>query len=120
VNRGIYNIDMPNIRKSVSTEFQNKEKYQPKNEREMLLVKALTCLKTEKEVISLLRDMLTLAEIEEFANRLTIAKLLTKGLPYLEIAKQVGTSTTTVTRVAHWLYNGCGGYSSVLKKILKA
>ena len=83
-------------------------------------MKAFTSLKSVDEAAAFLRDMLTQAEIEEFANRLTIAKLLTKGLPYLKIAKQVGTSTTTVTRVAHWLYNGCGGYSSVLKKILKA
>lgn len=95
------------------------EVYKPRNEREKLLMNALTTLKTNNEAAAFLRDILTPAEIKEFANRLTIAKLLTKGLPYLEIAKQVGTSTTTVTRVAHWLYNGCGGYRSVLKKILK-
>lgn len=82
-------------------------------------MKVFTLLKTENEATSLLRDILTLAEIEEFANRLTIARLLTEGLPYLEIAKQVGTSTTTVTRVAHWLYSGCGGYKAVLKKLKK-
>ncbi|PIX68944.1 transcriptional regulator [Candidatus Roizmanbacteria bacterium CG_4_10_14_3_um_filter_39_13] len=96
------------------------EVYKPKNEKERLLIKAFASIKSADEAAALLRDLLTPAEIEEFANRLTIAKLLTKGLSYLEIAKQVGTSTTTVTRVAHWLYNGCGGYSSVLKKILKA
>lgn len=96
------------------------EVYKPRNGREKLLMKAFTSLKTVGEAAALLRDILTPAEIVEFANRLTIAKLLTEGLPYLEIAKQVGTSTTTVTRVAHWLYNGCGGYRSVLKKILKA
>jgi len=96
------------------------EVYKPKNEKERLLIKAFASIKSADEAAALLRDLLTPAEIEEFANRLTIAKLLTKGLSYLEIAEQVGTSTTTVTRVAHWLYNGCGGYSSVLKKILKA
>jgi TrpR-related protein YerC/YecD len=111
---------MANARKSKTTEIKKNEIYKPKNIRETLLVKAFASLRTEEAAIALLRDMLTLAEIEEFSNRLTIAKLLTEELPYLEIAKQVGTSTTTVTRVAHWLYNGCGGYSSVLKKILKA
>jgi TrpR-related protein YerC/YecD len=95
------------------------EIYDPKNEREHLLMKALVSLKSEEHVAAVLRDMLTLAEIEEFANRLTIAKLLDEGLPYLEIAKKIGTSTTTVTRVAHWLKNGCGGYQSVLKKLKK-
>jgi TrpR-related protein YerC/YecD len=95
------------------------ETYKPKNEREKLLIKVFTTLKTPDEAAALLRDMLTPAEIEEFANRLEIAKLLTEGLPYLEIAKRVGTSTTTVTRVAHWLNEGCGGYKAVLKKIKK-
>ncbi|MCX6732494.1 MAG: YerC/YecD family TrpR-related protein [Candidatus Roizmanbacteria bacterium] len=110
---------MANIRKAASTEYKKKEAYKPKNDREKLLVKVLSSLKTESEMGALLRDMLTLAEIEEFANRLTIVKLLSEGLPYLEIAKKVGTSTTTVTRVAHWLYNGCGGYQSILKKLKK-
>jgi len=110
---------MANIRKAASAEFQKNESYRPQNDREKLLVKALTSLKSEAEVSALLRDMLTPAEIEEFANRITIVKLLDEGLPYLEIAKTVGTSTTTVTRVAHWLYNGCGGYQSLLKKLRK-
>ncbi len=110
---------MANIRKKVSTDYKKRETYTPQNEREQLLMKALTSLKNEGEVAALLRDMLTLAEIEEFANRITIVKLLDEGLPYLEIAKIVGTSTTTVTRVAHWLYNGCGGYQAVLKKLRK-
>lgn len=110
---------MANIRKAVSTEYKKREKYTPKNEGEKLLVKVLASLKTESEMAALLRDMLTAAEIEEFANRITIVKLLNEGLPYLEIAKIVGTSTTTVTRVAHWLYNGCGGYQSILKKLKK-
>ena len=108
---------MANIRKAVSTKYTKKETYKPKNTREKLLIKALVLLKTEDEVAALLRDMLTPAEIEEFANRITIVKLLTEGLSYIEIAKEVETSTTTVTRVAHWLYNGCGGYQSILKKI---
>lgn len=110
---------MANTRKSQSTTFQNREIYLPKNEREIRLIKALVLLKTEKDAAALLRDMLTPAEIEEFSNRLEIAKLLVEGFPYLEIAKQVGTSTTTVTRVAHWLFNGCGGYQAVLKKLKK-
>ena len=110
---------MANIRKATSAAYKKKESYKPRNEREKLFVKVLSSLKTEEDMGALLRDMLTLAEIEEFANRITIVKLLSEGLPYLEIAQKVGTSTTTVTRVAHWLYNGCGGYQSILKKLKK-
>ncbi|MFZ2206037.1 MAG: YerC/YecD family TrpR-related protein [Microgenomates group bacterium] len=107
---------MPNIRKAISAELKKKESFKPKNEREKLLIEAIAALKNESEVMALLRDMLTMPEIQEFSNRITIAKRLLEGLPYLEIAKEIGTSTTTVTRVAHWLYNGCGGYYAALKK----
>lgn len=90
-------------------------KYSPKNDREKLLIKALINATTPQHMANLLRDLLTPAEITEFANRITIANLLLKKKSYLEIAKQVGVSTTTVTRVAHWLNNGCEGYKAVLK-----
>ncbi|NTU73037.1 hypothetical protein HGB07_02575 [Candidatus Roizmanbacteria bacterium] len=98
-------------------EFKKRESYRPRNEREKALVKAFKSLESEEETAHFLRDMLTPAEIEEFANRLEIARLLNQGRPYLDISKKVGTSTTTVTRVAHWLFKGCGGYHSVLKKL---
>lgn len=110
---------MANIRKKITSIYHTKEKYTPKNNRESLLMKALIGLKNEGDVAALLRDMLTESEIAEFANRLTIVRLLDDGLPYLQIAEKVGTSTTTVTRVAHWLYNGCGGYQAVLNKLKK-
>lgn len=81
-----------------------------------LLSKAFASLNNEKDIANFLRDLMTLAEIQEFENRLKIAKLLLKkNKSYIEIAKEVGTSTTTVTRVAHWLFNGCDGYNKVLK-----
>jgi len=107
---------MPNIRKAASSEPKRRESFKPKNSRERLLVQTIASLKNESEVMALLRDMLTIPEIEEFSNRITIAKRLLEGLPYLEIANEIGTSTTTVTRVANWLYNGCGGYYAALKK----
>lgn len=93
------------------------EKYSPRNEKEKFLTKAFLQLKTEKEVSDFLRDLMTIGEIEEFANRLDIARLLLKKRSYKEIAKSTGVSTTTVTRVAHWLLRGCGGYQKVLEKL---
>lgn len=83
------------------------------------LIKALTNLENEKETANFLRDLLTSAEIEEFASRFEIATLLwTTNLPYLEIAQKVETSTTTVTRVAQWLYKEpYQGYANVLMKM---
>ncbi len=94
------------------TTFQD---YKPRNEKEKFLAKAFLKLKTEQEVANFLRDLLTIKEIEEFANRLKMARLLKQGMSYKAIAKKLKVSTTTVTRVAHWLFRGCGGYEKVLK-----
>ena len=91
--------------------FQN---YKPKNAREKYLTRSFLKLKTEQEVANFLRDLLTIKEIEEFANRLEMARLLKKGWSYKKIARETKTSTTTVTRVAHWLFRGSGGYHKVL------
>ncbi len=97
-------------------EFQKTEDYEPKNEKEKKLCLAFLKLKSREEAANFLRDLLTPAEIEEFANRLEIARLLVDGESYLKISKQIGVSTTTVSRVAHWLFRGCGGYWKVLRK----
>lgn len=99
---------------SSNNSFTKSESYTPKNEKEKRLVKAFAKLNKETDVVNFLRDILTLAEIEEFSNRLEIARLLLENLSYQKIAKQVGVSTTTVTRVAHWLFRGCGGYQTIL------
>ncbi len=104
------------MRKNFYSAFSNNESYKPRNDKEKFLIKSFLKLKTEQNVANYLRDLLTLPEITEFANRLEIARLLKTKMSYKAIAKKTGVSTTTVTRVAHWLYNGCGGYWEVLKK----
>lgn len=99
---------------------QEKHSYSPSTKLEKNLVHAFSLLKGDGEVANFLRDLLTPAELEEFANRLEIAELLAqRELSYLDIAKKVGTSTTTVTRVAQWLFRGCGGYQAVLERSKK-
>lgn len=98
---------------SLST-FHQTESFHPKNEKEKRLVEAFASLKNKEDVANFLRDLLTIAEIEEFANRLEMVRLLVKGYSYQKIAKETGSSTTTVTRVAHWLNHGCGGYKRVI------
>jgi TrpR-related protein YerC/YecD len=83
------------------------------------LVRAISNLKDEKEIVGFLRDLLTPSEIQEFSRRFHIAKLLwTTNSSYIEIARKVNTSTTTVTRVAQWLYKeSWRGYRSVLQRM---
>lgn len=97
-----------------------KNVYSPKTREEKQLIKAIASMSKEQEIANLLRDLLTPAELEEFSNRLEIARLLSqRKLSYLDIADKVGTSTTTVTRVAQWLFRGFGGYVTALRKIKK-
>jgi TrpR-related protein YerC/YecD len=78
------------------------------------LADAVLELRTRDEVRRFLRDLCTLGELEALAHRWQIAQLVDSGRSYLEIAEAVRTSTATVTRVAHWLRHGAGGYTLVL------
>ncbi len=80
------------------------------------LFETILSLQTRDEVEHFLRDLCTLAELETLSHRWQVAKLLETGLPYLEIAQQTGASTATVTRVAHWLRHGEGGYRLALDR----
>ena len=77
---------------------------------------AIRTLETQPETEAFFRDLCTLSELEAMAHRWQVARLLERGLPYLEIAERTGASTTTVTRVAHWLRHGEGGYRAALDR----
>ena len=81
------------------------------------LIEAILALRTPEEAKRFLRDLCTLAEIEAMTHRWHAARLLAEGLPYHEVAKRTGASTTTVTRVAHWLRHGEGGYQLALERL---
>lgn len=80
------------------------------------LFDAILTVKTPNEAANFFRDLLTIAELKEFANRWQIVLMVEKKIPYLEIAKKLNVSTTTVSRVAHWLHEGSGGYRQALNK----
>ena len=81
------------------------------------LFEAILSLRTVDEAERFFRDLCTLAEIEALTHRWQAARLLDEGLPYLEVAARTGASTTTVTRVAHWLRHGEGGYRLALERM---
>jgi len=78
------------------------------------LVSAMLSCKNEQDMENFLRDISTLSEMQALSERLEVARLLSQGLSYRKVAAQTGASTTTVTRVAHFLENGEGGYRKVL------
>lgn len=81
------------------------------------LFTAILAIKNKREAANFFRDLLTMAELTEFANRWQMVKLLIDGKPYLEIAAQLHTSTATVTRVARWLFHGRGGYKLIAERL---
>ncbi len=80
------------------------------------LADAVLSLRTREEARRFLRDLCTLGELEALAHRWQIARLVASGRSYLDIAESVHTSTATVTRVAHWLRHGAGGYDVALER----
>src|SRR3954466_9326571 len=80
------------------------------------LFRTIVELETTAEAERFFRDLCTLSELEAMSHRWEVARLVEQGLPYLEIAERTGASTTTVTRVAHWLRHGEGGYRAVLAR----
>ena len=81
------------------------------------LYQAMVSLKNTSEAARFLRDLCTREEIRAMGERLQIAKMLSQGASYREIAEDLRVSTTTVRRVADWFSGGTGGYRLVLGRI---
>lgn len=85
------------------------------------LPEAFLSLKSEEEVASFIRDLMTPQEIETLEARLYAAALLQESYQsYRDIAKKTGLSTTTITRVALWLNKGMNGYKKVIDRVFVA
>lgn len=71
---------------------------------EKALFDAFSRLRDGGEAARFLRDLATPAELEAFAERWRIARMLNEGAySYREIAAATGASTTTIGRVARFL-----------------
>ena len=81
------------------------------------LVDALLLLENREECYQLLEDLLTIREIQDLAQRLEVARLLTAKVTYNEIAHKTGVSTATISRVNRSLAYGAGGYQRILEKL---
>ncbi len=80
------------------------------------LIEALMRLDTRDLAERFLRDLCTLGEIHDMAQRWAVVRLLDAGMHYAEISKRTGASTATVTRIASWLNHGEGGYREMLER----
>jgi len=86
----------------------------PKKEQ---LLSAFLSLSGKDEAERFLRDIMTKKEIEEFANRLEAARLLTNSTQYAGIIETTGLSSTTIARISKWLKGPLGGYRLVLNNL---
>ncbi len=81
------------------------------------LIEAVLCIENKEEAKSFFRDLMTNKEIDEFAKRFKTAQMLSKKIPYAQIEKETGLSSTTVARVSKWLKAGGGGYKNIINKL---
>jgi TrpR-related protein YerC/YecD len=63
------------------------------------------------------RDLCTLTELRDMAQRWAVVRQLGDGKHYAEISRLTGASTATITRIASWLNHGEGGYRAMLDKL---
>src|SRR6266550_1607417 len=96
--------------RTMTRERQARERHPWRTRQMKELFEAMASLRSSAELEHFLRDLCTLSELEAMAHRWEVARLVDAGLPYLEVAERAGASTATVTRVAHWLHHGEGGY----------
>ena len=81
------------------------------------LFAAIAALGTREETERFFRDLCTLSELRDMAQRWAVVRLLYQGKHYAEISRETGASTATITRIASWLHHGEGGYRAMLDKL---
>jgi TrpR-related protein YerC/YecD len=80
------------------------------------LLAAIVALPDEAEAGRFLRDLCTLRELHDMAQRWQVVQQLALGRHYGEISRDTGASTATITRIAQWLNHGTGGYRDALAR----
>ena len=80
------------------------------------LFAAVLRLEGVPEAEAFFRDLCTLGELHDMAQRWAVVRLLDQGMHYAEISRRTGASTATITRSASWLHHGEGGYRAMLEK----
>jgi TrpR-related protein YerC/YecD len=84
------------------------------------LIAALLRLEEPDEAARFLRDLCTLGELRDLAQRWAVVRRLDGGEHYAQISRETGASTATITRIAQWLNHGEGGYQAALRRLRAA
>ncbi len=84
------------------------------------LFTAILALDSREQAERFFRDLCTLNELRDMAQRWAVVRLLDSGMHYAEISRETGASTATITRIASWLNHGEGGYREMLDALAAA
>lgn len=95
----------------------NKDIRNISKERMHELWRAIALLEAPEDCENFFNDLCTVAELDEMAKRLEVAKCIDAGMSYGDAAEKTGASTATISRVKRSLYYGNGGYRTVLDKL---
>ena len=83
------------------------------------LFESILSLKTVKECELFFDDLCTVSELNALSQRISVAKMLRQNMVYSDIAAKTGASSATISRVAHCINYGDGGYNIALDRIAK-
>lgn len=81
------------------------------------LFRAILTLKNVEECYTFFEDACTINELLSISQRFEVAGMLREKKTYLEISRQTGASTATISRVNRSLTYGNDGYELVLKRL---
>lgn len=92
-------------------------RYKVQNEEIDKLFEAILLLKDKEECYRFFDDLCTINEIEAFAQRLEVAKMLFSKMTYQEIEKQTGISAATISKISKSFSFGPGGYEMIINRL---
>ena len=78
--------------------------------------KAVLSLENIDDCYKFFDDICTIREVQDLAQRLDVARLLSEGKVYNDIVKLTGASSATISRVNKCLMYG-EGYKNILSRI---
>lgn len=78
---------------------------------------AVLSLENKEECYQFFEDVCTIKEVTAIAQRVEVAKMLREERTYIDIAKETGASTATISRVNRSLNYGNAGLDMVLKRM---
>lgn len=88
------------------------------NKKELdFLFEAILSLETKEDCYKFFEDLFTINEMASIAQRMHVAEMLRDKKTYIDIAKETGASTATISRVNRCLNYGSDGYNLVFKRL---